>query len=78
MDPTVQVALIGICVTVITTIGLVVVAILNSRRERGDSAQRAMERVHRERLSLKDEIIQELRLDVTELNAKIEKLEKRP
>lgn len=74
MDPTVQVALIGIGVAVVTTVGLIVVAIVNSRRERGDSAQRAMERVHKERLALKDEIIKELRLDIAELTIKNKEL----
>lgn len=78
MDSTVQVALIGILVAIVTTTGLVVVAMINNRKERGDSAQRAMERVYRERLNFKDDVIKELRLDVTELTTKVEKLEKSP
>jgi len=76
VDPTVQVALIGILVAIVTTTGLVVTAIINNRKERGDSAQRAMERVYRERLNLKDDIIRELRLDISELTEKNKKLEK--
>jgi len=78
VDSTVQVALIGILVAIVTTTGLVVVAMINNRKERGDSAQRAMERVYRERLNFKDDVIKELRLDVTELTTKVEKLEKSP
>jgi 5-bromo-4-chloroindolyl phosphate hydrolysis protein len=76
VDSSVQVALIGIFVAIVTTTGLVIVAIINNRRERGDSAQKAMERVHKERLELKDEIIKELRMDVSELTAKIERLQR--
>ena len=66
MDPTVQVALIGIFVTVITTIGLVVITVINSRKEKSDSAQKALESVHRERLEFKDEIIADLRSDLVD------------
>lgn len=66
MDPIVLVALIGVFTTVITTIGLVVTAIVNNRREKSDSAQKALERVHKERIEFKDEIIADLRSDLLE------------
>ena len=76
MDPTVQVALIGIAAAIVTTIGLVVVAVINSRRERSDSAQKAMERVHRERLNFKDDVIRETRRENDELEQENKQLKK--
>lgn len=67
MDPTVQVALIGIFTTVITTAGVVAVAVMNNRKERGASAESAMERTLRERITLRDEQNAELREDNQEL-----------
>lgn len=66
MDATLQVALIGIFTTVITTAGVVVTAIINNKRERGSAAESAMERTLRERILLRDEQIAELKADVEE------------
>lgn len=75
MDSIVLAALIGVFVSVISAAGLVAVAIINSRKERGESAQLAMERVYAERITLKDEIIKELRSTNANLTATIEKLQ---
>lgn len=64
MDPSVQVALIGIITTAIATSGVTFVAILNNRKERGQSAESAVERTLRERITLRDEQIAELREDL--------------
>lgn len=74
MDPTVQVALIGIFTTVVTTIGVIGVAVLNSRKERGSAAESAMERTLRERITLRDEQIADLREELAEKEATIARL----
>lgn len=74
MDPTVQVALIGIFTTVVTTIGVIGVAVLNSRKERGSAAESAMERTLRERITLRDEQIADLREELAEEEATIARL----
>jgi hypothetical protein len=74
MDPTVQVAAIGILTTLVTTAGIVVVAIINNRKERGSSAESAMERTLRERILLRDEQIQELRQDIADRDKRIAEL----
>lgn len=38
MDPNVQVALVGVIATSITTLGVIVVAVITSRKERGKAA----------------------------------------
>lgn len=76
MDPTVQVALSGIFATLITTAGVVAVAIINNRRERGATAESAMERTLRERIVLRDEQIAELREENTELREENSRLRK--
>lgn len=38
MDPNVQVALVGVIATTITTLGVIVVAVVTSRKERGKAA----------------------------------------
>jgi len=43
LDPTVQVAAISVFATTITTIGLIVVAIINNRKERTKSASNGVE-----------------------------------
>jgi hypothetical protein len=74
VDPTVQVALIGIFTTVVTTIGVIGVAVLNSRKERGSAAESAMERTLRERITLRDEQIADLREELAEEEATIARL----
>lgn len=66
MDATVQVALVGIFTTMVTTAGVVIVAMINNRKERGGAAESAMERTLRERIVLRDEQIADLRSDLEE------------
>lgn len=74
MDPTVQVAMIGIFTTVVTTAGIVGVALINNRKERGASAESAMERTLRERILLRDEQIEELKQDIADRDKQIAEL----
>lgn len=74
MDPRVQVAIIGIFTTVVTTAGVVLVALLNSRKERGSSAESAMERTLRERILLRDEQITDLKGELAEREREIAQL----
>jgi len=60
-DPTVQVAAIGIITTLITTVGVILVAIMNNKRERGGAADAGVEVTLRERITLRDEQLLELR-----------------
>jgi hypothetical protein len=77
LDPTVQVAAIGIVTTLVTTTGVVLVAILNNKRERSGSAEAGVVIALRERLALKDEIIRDLRDDKSELEEENEDLRAR-
>lgn len=72
MDPTVQVAVVGIVTTLITTAGVVLAAIVNNRRERAGSANSGVEAALRERIVLKDEQLQDLRNDVRLLQARLD------
>lgn len=63
MEPTVQVAVIGILTTLITTAGVVIAAIVNNKRERTSSASGGVEAALRERITLKDEQLADLRED---------------
>lgn len=74
MDATVQVAVIGIITTLVTTAGVVVVAIINNRKERGTAAESAMERTLRERILLRDEQIADLKTDLVERDVEIVRL----
>lgn len=58
MDPTVQVAAIGIIATLISTIGLIGVAVLNNKKERGGAAEAGVTETMEQRLLLKDEQIE--------------------
>lgn len=71
MNAAVQVALIGIFTTIVTTAGVVITAIINNRRERGHAAESAIERTLRERILLRDEQIADLKSDVQERDDKI-------
>jgi hypothetical protein len=66
MDPSLQVALVGIVTTFVTTTGVVVVAVLNNRKERAGTAESAIIKVLEQRLTLRDEKIADLREDVME------------
>lgn len=70
-DPTVQVAIVGVLATLITTLGVVFVAVINNRKERGGAADEGVEAALRERLTLRDEQLADLRADVHELEAKL-------
>lgn len=72
--PTVQVALIGILATLITTLGVIIVAAINNRKERESSASKGMEAVLRERLAYKDERIATLENTVSRKELVIERL----
>ncbi len=74
MDTTVQVAIIGIITTFVTTIGVVIVAIFNNKKERGAAAESAMERTLRERIVLRDEQIADLKADIDEKEMMIQRL----
>lgn len=82
-DPTVQVAVVGILTTFITTAGVIIVAVLNNKKERTDAAQEGIEETLRERILLRDEQIQDLKDEVAHketiiqrLKSKIAELEK--
>lgn len=64
MDATLQVGLVGIFTSIVTTAGIVIVAMINNRKERGQAAESAMERTLRERIVLRDEQIADLRADI--------------
>lgn len=66
IDPTVQVAFVGILTTLVTTTGVVVVALVNNKKERGSAAEGAIITTLRERITLRDEQIQDLKADVNE------------
>lgn len=59
MDPSVQVALVGTLGIFITACSVVIVAIYNGRKEKSDTAENAMEKTLRERLTLRDEQIKD-------------------
>lgn len=75
-DPTVQVAIIGVFATFITTMGVIIVAVINNRKERTGAAEEGIESSLRERIVLRDEQIAELRADLAEAREEIEKLKK--
>jgi hypothetical protein len=67
MDPSVQVALVGTLGIFITACSVVAVAIVNGRKEKSDTADNAMEKTLRERLTLRDEQIKDHLDDKTRL-----------
>jgi hypothetical protein len=71
-DPTVQVAFIGVVTTFITTIGVILVAVMNNKRERRSAADVGVEVTLRERLTLRDEQIAELREDKADLRERLD------
>lgn len=72
MEPTVQVAIIGVATTMITTTGVIIVAFVNNRRERSSAATGGVESTLRERITLKDEQLQDLRDDKARLQARLD------
>lgn len=71
MDSSVQVALIGMGGIFLTGISVIVVAVLNSKKERGDTADSAVEKTLRERLALRDEQIADHVEDKAELKERL-------
>lgn len=71
-DSSVQIALIGIVTTLITTAGVVIAALVNNKRERSGSASQGVEAVLRERVALRDEQITELRDDKADLRSRLD------
>lgn len=72
MEPTVQVAIIGIFTTLITASGVVIAAIVNNKRERTGAAAGGVESTLRERLLLKDERLVDLQEDKARLQARLD------
>lgn len=67
MDPLAEASLFGVGGTFLMTVGAIAAAVINSKTERKGSAENALEKTLRERLTLKDEIITDLRSDIEEL-----------
>lgn len=72
MDPTVQVAGIGIITTLIATSGVVLAAVVNNKRERSGAASSGIEQTLRERITLRDERIEDLQEDKARLQLKLD------
>jgi len=77
-DPTAQVAAIGIVTTLITTTGVLLVAVLNNKKERSDAADTGVELALREqitlrdeRIALRDDQIKDLRADAEALRVRL-------
>ena len=75
MDPTVQIAFLGIVTAIITTAGAVIVGIVNGKKEKVGAAENTMEAVLRERISLRDEQIAELKKDLAERDTLLARLQ---
>lgn len=71
MDASVQVALVGTLGIFITACSVVVVAIVNGRKEKGDTADNAIQATLRERLALRDEQIKDHLDDKTRLKEQL-------
>lgn len=65
------VALFGVIGTFVSTMGVVLVAMINNRKERRGAAEEGVEETLRERILLRDEQIVDLREDVAERDAMI-------
>jgi uncharacterized protein YlxW (UPF0749 family) len=74
VEPTVQVAFVGIATSIVTTVGIVIVAMINNRKERTTAAESSMERTLRERITLRDEQIVDLKNDVLNLESEVQEL----
>lgn len=66
MDPNVQVALVSVIATMITTIGVVVVAVINNRKERGNAASAGVE------AGLEESVVLERMFSLVEENSRKE------
>lgn len=67
MDPTVQVAMVSVLATAITTAGVVIVAIINNKRERSGAADTAVD------LALDDSVILKRLVELINENDDLEK-----
>jgi len=87
-DPTVVVALVSVIGIAISGAFGVLVAVITNRKEKSDAAARAAERAAekattemeealRERITLRDEQIAQLKLTIVDLEATIERLRRR-
>ena len=72
MDSSVQVALVGTLGIFITAVSVVLVAIVNTKREKADTAENAVEKTLRERLALRDEQIADHLDDKTRMKLTID------
>ena len=70
-DAAVQVALVSIITTLITTTGILIVAFLNNRREREGSAEEGIAAILRERITLREERITGLTADKVALTVQL-------
>lgn len=68
----VTVAAIGIFTTLISTVGIVIAAMVNNRRERSGSADAGITATLRERLALRDEQIEDLKNDKQDLARRLD------
>lgn len=74
VDPTAQVAIIGVATTTVTTIGVIAAAMFNNKRERTSSADSGVTATLRERIALKDEQIDDLREDKLRLQVRLDEI----
>jgi len=79
----VQVAVVGVAATVVTTMGAVAVALINNRREYGGAAAAGVDTTLEERVTLRDEaikardaLIRDLREDLEQAEARAERAER--
>lgn len=67
-----QVAIIGIVTTLITTAGVVIAAVVNNKKERTGAADEGIAATLRERITLRDEQLADLREDKRDLQARLD------
>lgn len=71
MDATATVAFASVAATAITTVGVVVTAVINNRRERESAADEGIESVLRERVTLYKELYEEQLAENEKLKMKL-------
>lgn len=71
-DPSVQVAIVSGIAGIVSTLGVIAVAFINNRRERTGAAEKGVELTLRERITLRDEQIVDLKGDIAERDQIIE------
>ena len=70
-----QVAVVGTITTVITTAGVIMAAAINGRKDHSKSLESVMQQTLRERITLRDEQIADLKYDVDRRDALIRQLQ---